>query len=468
MFPRRLDPLLRADGVPMQVAARFREAGHEVFLVGGSVRDALLARQRSGTEYDFTTDAAPDRIHDLLRGWAHGVVTVGKEFGTVGGHLDDVTVEITTFRSETYRGDSRKPEVSFTGDLEADLSRRDFTVNAIALRLLPRPEMIDPFDGLVDLGKGVLRTPLSPEVSFGDDPLRMLRLFRFAGTLGFTPDGAAVAAVRAMADRLAIVSAERIREEFDRLIGGEHVERALWGVLDTGLAERFIPEVPALAVEQDPHHRHKDVLAHTIAVVGKCPQDRLLRLGALFHDIGKPATKEISPEGVTFHHHEVVGARLTRARMREMRYGNDDIDQVSALVYLHMRAHTFRLGWTDRAVRRYVRDAGPLLDRLNTLVRCDVTTANDRKAQQIRKRVDELEERIADLRQREELDAIRPPIDGTQVMAHLGIKPGPRVGEALEMLLEHRLDHGPYSEEEAYVMLDRWVAGGSQQPTANS
>jgi poly(A) polymerase len=460
MFPRRLEPLLRADGVPMQVAGRFGDAGHEVFLVGGSVRDALLGRQRPEAEFDFATDASPDRIHDLLQGWAHGVVTVGKEFGTVGGRLGDVTVEITTFRRETYRDDSRKPEVAFAGDLETDLSRRDFTVNAIALRLLPRPEMVDPFGGLIDLGRSVLRTPLSPEVSFGEDPLRMLRLFRFVSTLGFTPDTGAVAAVGAMADRLDIVSAERIREEFDRLIVGDHVETALRSVVDTGLAGHFVPEVPALAVEQDPHHRHKDVLAHTIAVVGKCPVDRVVRLGALFHDIGKPATREISREGVTFHHHEVVGARMTRVRMKEMRYGNEDIDQVSDLVYLHMRAHTFRLGWTDRAVRRYVRDAGPLLDRLNTLVRCDVTTANDRKARQIRDRVDELEERIADLRTREELDAIRPPLDGNQVMAHLGIPPGRRVGEALEMLLEHRLDHGPFSEEEAYRMLDEWSKRG--------
>ncbi|HAX82007.1 MAG TPA: CCA tRNA nucleotidyltransferase [Actinobacteria bacterium] len=457
MFPKRLEPLLRADGVPMRVAARFAEAGHELYLVGGSVRDALLGRTRTEAEFDFTTDASPDQIHDLLKGWAHGVVTVGKEFGTVGGRLDDVSVEITTFRSERYRDDSRKPEVAFTDDLEVDLSRRDFTVNAIALRLMPEPEMVDPFGGLVDLGKAVLRTPLSPEVSFGDDPLRMLRLFRFAATLGFTPDAAAVAAVRAMADRLEIVSAERIREEFDRLIVGDHVEGALWGVVDTGLAARFLPEVPALAVAQDPHHRHKDVLAHTIAVVGKCPSDRIVRLGALFHDVGKPATREISREGVTFHHHEVVGARLTRARMRELRYANEDVDLVSDLVYLHMRAHTFRLGWTDRAVRRYVRDAGPLLDRLNVLVRCDVTTANDRKARQIAKRVDELEERIADLREREELDSIRPPLDGHEVMTYLGVKPGPIVGEALEMLLEHRLDHGPFDSEEAYSLLERWA-----------
>ena len=455
-MPKRLQSLLRADGVPMLVAERFAAAGHQLFLVGGSVRDALMNRERPSAEFDFATDASPDDIQRVLTGWATGVVTVGKEFGTIGGHIDGAAVEITTFRSERYRDDSRKPEVAFTPDLEVDLSRRDFTVNAIALGLLPKPEMVDPFGGLVDLGKSLLRTPLSPEISFGDDPLRMLRLYRFVSTLGFKADAAAVAAVQSMADRLAIVSAERIREEFDRLLMGANVEAALVGVVESGLAQRFVPELPALAVAQDPEHRHKDVLAHTIAVVAKCPPDRIVRLGALFHDVGKPATREFGPDGVTFHHHEVVGSRLTRARMRELRYSNEDVDQVSDLVYLHMRAHTFRLGWTDRAVRRYVRDAGPLLDRLNTLVRCDVTTANDRKARAIRRQVDELEERITDLRQREELDAIRPPLDGHQVMAYLGVRPGPLVGEALEMLLEHRLDHGPFSEEEAYAMLDEW------------
>ncbi|HEX5631004.1 MAG TPA: CCA tRNA nucleotidyltransferase, partial [Acidimicrobiia bacterium] len=315
--PKRLQSLLRSDGVPMLVAQRFAASGHDVFLVGGSVRDALMNRERVGSEFDFATDASPDEIHRLLVGWATGVVTVGKEFGTVGGQLGEVSVEITTFRAERYRDDSRKPEVAFTPDLEVDLSRRDFTVNAIALRLLPHPEMVDPYGGLVDLGKGVLRTPLSPEVSFGDDPLRMLRLFRFAATLGFDPDEAALSAVRTMTDRLGIVSAERIRDEFDRLVVGKHAESALWGVVHSGLAARFIPELPALAVTQDPEHRHKDVLAHTIAVVGKCPADRIVRLGALFHDVGKPATREFGPQGVTFHHHEVVGARLTRARMKE-------------------------------------------------------------------------------------------------------------------------------------------------------
>lgn len=461
MIPPRLEPLLRADGVPMRVAERFAAAGFQALLVGGSVRDALMGRQREGTEFDFATDAPPDTIDSLLRGWAYGVVTVGKEFGTVSARIDDtdgdpVVVEITTFRSEVYRDESRKPQVAFATDLDTDLSRRDFAVNAMALRLVPHPEMVDPYGGLVDLGAGVLRTPLSPDVSFGDDPLRMLRLFRFVSTLGFVPDPGAVAAVERMAGRLTIVSAERIREEFDRLIVGEHVEAALWGLIETGLAGHFIPEVPALAVEQDPQHRHKDVLAHTIAVVGKCPPDRIVRLAALFHDIGKPATKEVARGVVSFHHHEVVGSRMTRVRMRELRFANEDIDQVCDLVYLHMRPHTFKMGWTDRAVRRYVRDAGPLLDRLNTLVRCDVTTANEKKARQIQNRIDELEERIADLRTREELDAIRPPLDGTQVMAHLGVTPGPVVGEALDLLLEHRLDHGPFTEAEAYAMLDEW------------
>ena len=461
MFPARLEPLLRVDGVPVRVVERFRDAGHEVFLVGGSVRDALLDRSRGEDEFDFATDASPDEIHGLLKGWATGVVTVGKEFGTVGGTLDGVTVEITTFRSEVYRDDSRKPIVEFSQELESDLSRRDFTINAMALQLAPSPEIIDPFGGLVDLGAGVLRTPLDPEISFGDDPLRMLRLFRFVSTLGFTADEAALDAARRMCGRIRIVSAERIKGEIDRLIVGEQVEAALWGLVESGLAEEVIPELPALAVEQDPVHHHKDVLAHTIAVVGKCPRDRIVRLAALFHDVGKPETKAIDRGGVTFHHHEVVGARLTRARLRELRFSKDEIDDVSDLVYLHMRPHTFKMGWTDRAVRRYVRDAGPLLDRLNVLVRCDVTTANEKRARAIQRGIDDLEERIADLAQREELASIRPPIDGNQVMAHLGITPGPIVGEAMHMLLEYRLDEGPYSEEKAYALLDEWWAGRS-------
>ena len=458
MIPSRLKPLLRADGVPVRVAERFRGAGHDLFLVGGSVRDALLDRAGGTEEYDFTTSASPDDIHDLLRGWAKAVVTIGKEFGTVGALVDGISVEITTFRSEVYREESRKPLVSFSNDLATDLSRRDFTINAIALRLAPKPEMIDPHDGLVDLGSGVLRAPLDPHASFGDDPLRMLRLFRFVSTLGFTPEEGTLAAAASMAGRIEIVSAERIRDEFDRLITGHDVEAGLWGVVDSGLADHFIPELPALAVEQDPFHQHKDVLAHTIAVVAKCPrEDRIVRLAALFHDVGKPETRDFAQGGVTFHHHEVVGARTTRARMRELRYPKDDIEAVARLVYLHMRPHTFKLGWTDRAVRRYVRDAGPLLDRLNTLVRCDVTTRNEKRERQIQRAIGELEDRIAELRSREEIDRIRPPIDGNRVMEHLGIGPGPLVGEAMDLLLEHRLDEGPYDEAEALRLLDAWA-----------
>lgn len=458
MIPQRLEQLVRADGVPARLARRFADAGHEALLVGGSVRDALLGRQREPVEFDFATSARPDDAEKLLRGWASGVLTIGKEFGTVGGMVDGTVVEVTTFRAEVYRDDSRKPIVEFSDDLSTDLSRRDFTINALALRMGAEPEMIDPYGGLADLGAGVLRTPLDPSVSFGDDPLRMLRLFRFVSTLGFDPDESALRAVAAMKERLSIISAERIRDELDRLIVGDDVEAALWGLVRTGLIETFIPEVPALAVEQDPVHQHKDVLAHTIAVVGKCRPDRILRLAALFHDVGKPATREFASGGVSFHHHEVVGARMTRSRLKDLRYSKADLEDVSRLVYLHMRPHTFKMGWTDRAVRRYVRDAGALLEPLNLLVRSDVTTRNEKKARSIQRRIDELEVRIAELREQEELDAIRPPIDGNDVMALLDIPPGPVVGEVMEMLMEHRLDHGPFTRAEAEALVRDWAA----------
>ena len=459
MIPARLERLLGTDGVPMRVARAFADAGHEAFLVGGSVRDALIDRDRPTPEYDFTTAASPDQIEAVLAMIGRAVVTIGKEFGTIGCLVDDVPVEVTTFRSEVYRDDSRNPVVSFSTSLDEDLSRRDFTVNSMALRLLPEPEIIDPHGGLIDLGASVLRTPLDPEISFGDDPLRMLRLFRFASTLGFVPDPPALAAAASLSDRLSIISAERIRDELDRLLVGEWAATALEGIVTTGLADVFLPELPGLAVEQDPVHQHKDVLTHTFAVVAQCPPDRITRLAALFHDVGKPATREFGAGGVTFHHHEVVGSRMTKARMRQLRYSKDDVADVSRLVYLHMRPHTFKMGWTDRAVRRYVRDAGELLQRLNDLVRSDVTTRNEKKARQISRRIDELEERITELRKSEELDAIRPPIDGNRVMELLDMPPGPKVGEAMNFLLEHRLDHGPYSEEEAEELLREWAAG---------
>ena len=456
--PPRLEPLLRIDAPSVELARRFAASGYHLYLVGGTVRDALLDRQ--GEDLDFTTEARPDIIKELVAPWADDLYLAGEVYGTVGAIKHGRVFEITTFRSELYRGESRKPEVTFSDSIAEDLSRRDFTVNAMAMRLPGAPGevpvMIDPHDGLVDLVGRLLRTPLDPAIAFGDDPLRMLRLFRFVSTLGFAPDAAAVEAVRSMHRRLEIVSAERIRDELDKLMIGDHVGAGLSGVVDTGLADEFIPEVPALALEQDPYQRHKDVLAHTIAVVEKTNRILELRLAALFHDIGKPATRQFGPGGVSFHHHEVVGARMTRQRMRALRYSKQMVRDVSQLVFLHMRPHTFKMGWTDSAVRRYVRDAGPLLDLLNELVRCDVTTRNEKRARSIQRRIDELEVRIGELRKQEELDALRPPIDGNEVMAYLGLAPGPIVGEIMRELLERRIEHGPYSVDEAHALLDTW------------
>jgi poly(A) polymerase len=461
MIPERLQAVLD-DGV-RSLAAAFDLAGHPLYLVGGSVRDAMLDRtlpEGMNADRDFTTSAMPDEIERIGGEWASSVFLAGKDFGTIGLVRNGQTYEVTTYRSEMYRDESRKPSVTFGSSLSEDLSRRDFTVNAMALRVPvggeDAPEMVDPYGGLEDLIARVLRTPLAPETLFADDPLRMLRLFRFVSTLGFTPDPAALDAVEQMRGRLSIISAERIRTEFDKLMVGDNVTVALELLVGSGLAEEFIPEIPALAVEQDPVHRHKDVLAHTIAVVGKTEPRLRLRLAALFHDIGKPDTRAFAKGGVSFHHHEVVGARMTRRRMKELRYSNDMIQETANLVFLHMRPHTFKMGWTDSAVRRYVRDAGPLLEDLNVLVRSDVTTRNARRARTISRRIDELEERIEDLREREELDALRAPIDGNDVMRYLDIKPSRAVGDIMDMLLERRIEEGPYTPEDAYELLDAW------------
>ena len=456
MIPDRLRYVLSEEVTAL--SKLFHDRGTDLYLVGGSVRDALLGRPI--TDLDFTTNARPDAIVEIAELWAHSSYLAGKDFGTVGLVRDGERYEITTFRSDMYRDDSRKPVVTFSDNIEEDLSRRDFTVNAMALKVPSSPddlpEMIDPYEGLVDLVAKKLRTPEGPEVSFGDDPLRMLRLFRFMSTLGFEPTARALAAVTEMKGRLDIISPERIRTELDKLLVGPFVVEALEALVESGLADEFIPEIPALAVEQDPVHRHKDVLAHSIAVVGKTEPRLRLRLAALFHDIGKPATREFSKGGVTFHHHEVVGARMARKRMKQLRYPKDVTDDVSELVFLHMRPHTFKMGWTDSAVRRYVRDAGPLLDDLNNLVRSDVTTANKRRARTISNRIDDLEVRIAELSEQEELDKLRAPIDGNDVMEYLGIGPGREVGTIMKMLLEHRIEDGPYTPEEAYVLLDEW------------
>jgi poly(A) polymerase len=462
VIPERLAPILEE---VRPLAARFDAAGHRIYLVGGIVRDLVLGRPLAG-DIDLTTDARPEATIELVRGWADAVWDQGARFGTVGLKKGDVTFEITTHRAEAYVPDSRKPDVSFADDVEADLSRRDFSVNAMALRVTgapgEAPELIDPFGGVADLAAGQLRTPLAPEVSFNDDPLRMLRAARFIAGYGLAPDPALVAAVADLVGRLEIVSAERVRDELCKLLVVDDPSEGLWFLVDTGIADIVLPELPAMRVEQDPIHRHKDVLAHTIAVVAKTSPRLIVRMAALLHDVGKPKTRSIGTNGVSFHHHEVVGARMARDRLRALRFPNDQIEAITQLVYLHLRFHGYSDDvWTDAAVRRYVRDAGPLLDELNELTRCDCTTRNERKARLLAARMDALEERIAELRQREELDAMRPDIDGDAVMAHLGIRPGREVGEALAMLLEARLEEGPLQEAEAYRRLDAWWAARS-------
>ncbi len=459
MIPDRLAPTVDET---RWLSERFVAAGRSLYLVGGVVRDAVLNRLDPKGDLDLTTDARPEEIKRLVSPAAEAVWDYGARFGTIGCSRDGRRYEITTHRAEAYSPDSRKPDVAFADAVEADLSRRDFTVNAMALRL-PDTVLVDPFDGIGDLAASRLRTPLSPVESFGDDPLRMLRAARFIAGFGLRPAPELEAAVTDMRERLAIVSAERIRDELDRLMVVERPGEGLWFLVRTGLAEEFLPELPAMALEQDPVHRHKDVLAHTVAVVEKTRPERILRLAALFHDVGKPKTRSFGPGGVTFHHHEVVGARMTADRMRALRYPNHDVEAVARLVELHLRFHTYRMGWTDAAVRRYVRDAGPLLDRLNELTRCDCTTRNEAKARELARRMDKLEARIAALRQQEELAAIRPDLDGRQVMEQLGLGPGPMVGQALSHLLELRLEEGPLGEEEARRRLDAWWR--RQQPS---
>jgi poly(A) polymerase len=459
-MPRRTEPEVGAavevDPLARELGERFRAAGHELYLVGGAVRDLFLGRAREDQELDFATDATPHETIRVLRGWADALYMVGVRFGTVGARKDGRRLEITTFREEVYPEDQRKPAVTFARDIRTDLSRRDFTINAMAVRL-PEGTFLDPFGGLRDLAAKRLDTPLEPEVSFADDPLRMLRAARFASQLEVVPVPRVVEAMRRMKDRIRIVSAERIQEELNKLLLGAKPSRGLELIVETGLAEEFLPELPALKLEQDPVHKHKDVLRHTYAVVERCEPDLVLRLAALLHDIGKPRTRQITPEGVQFLHHDVVGARMARERLRALRYPNDVVEDVAKLVEMHLRFHTYRAGWSDSAVRRYVRDAGPLLDRLNQLTRADCTTRNPFKARQLAAAQDELEERIARLAEQENLQALRPPLDGHQVMEHLGIPPGPLVGEALDHLMELRLERGPMSEEEARAALDAWA-----------
>jgi poly(A) polymerase len=444
------------DPLAVELGERFTAAGHQLYLVGGVVRDLILGRPLAGGDFDFATDAPPAGTTRILRGWADRQYLVGVKFGTVGALKGEKKLEITTFREEIYDAANRKPTVTFAKDIEDDLSRRDFTVNAMAVRL-PDGEFVDPFGGVKDLAAKVLDTPLEPDAAFSDDPLRMLRAARFVSQLDLQPAPRVVDAITRMHERLQIVSAERIADELVKLLTGSHAANALALVVDTGLADEFLPELSALKLEQDPVHRHKDVLVHTYAVVEGCEADPTLRLAALLHDIGKPKTREITADGVQFHHHEVVGARMAQTRLRELRFPNSVIDDVYTLVEMHLRFHGYGDGWSDSAVRRYVRDAGPLLDKLNQLTRADCTTRNERRATQFASLQDDLEERIARLAEQENLDAMRPPLDGAQVMERLGLQPGPDVGRALAYLMEVRMDRGPIPEDEAFELLDAWA-----------
>ena len=453
--------LLEPNSPIHRLAESFAANRHELYLVGGPVRDAALGR--ASRDFDFATDASPETTHEIVKPLARSVWLQGARFGTVGAQIGDAHVEITTFRTERYEPESRHPEVDFASDIETDLSRRDFTVNAMAVRL-PALEPVDPFGGMKDLSKRRLRTPLEPEASFRDDPLRMLRAFRFASQLDFKIDREVLAAITELRELIKTVSAERIRDELTRLVVGPAPKRALELADSTGLTDLFLPELGALKLEQDPVHRHKDVFHHTLAVVERTDPEERLRLAALLHDIGKPKTRRIGPEGVTFHHHEVVGADMAARRLRELRYPNETVEAVRELIFLHHRFHTYRLGWTDSAVRRYVRDAGPLLRELNLLVRADCTTRDETKARRLALRMEELEARIAELAQQEELRKIRPELDGTQVMAYLGVEPGPLVGEAQRFLLDVRLDEGLIGEEAIYKRLDDWARDRGIEP----
>ncbi|CAB4535614.1 unannotated protein [freshwater metagenome] len=447
------------------LAQAFSAKGYTLALVGGPVRDAILGRL--GNDLDFTTNAKPEESKKILHGWAEHVWDTGIAFGTVAGKLGDTTVEVTTYRSDVYEKDSRKPEVSYGETIEGDLSRRDFRVNSMALELTgPKPEFIDPFDGLSDLTKKILQTPGKPEDSFSDDPLRMLRAARFASQLNFEIAPNVLVAMKEMASRLSIISAERIRDELSKILMSQNPRLGITILVDTGLAEIVLPEIPKLRLEVDEHHHHKDVYEHSITVLEQAieHEDRLggpnlvIRLAALLHDIGKPKTRNlIEGGGVSFHHHEVVGARLAKKRLQELRFDGHTVEEVETLIALHLRFHGYGDGeWSDSAVRRYVRDAGDLLVHLHVLTRADCTTRNKTKAARLAATYDSLEARIAVLMEQEELSKIRPDLDGAQVMEILDLKPSRAVGQAMDFLMELRLERGQLGAEVAREELLKW------------
>jgi poly(A) polymerase len=453
--------LIRIPDEAKRLGASFAAAGHQLHLVGGTVRDALMGRDDD--DLDFATDARPDRILALVTPLAQATWTTGIEFGTVGARIGGRMCEITTFRADRYDRVTRNPEVVYGDSLAEDLLRRDFTMNAMALSVTGDGEFTDLYGGLADLARGELRTPATPQESFADDPLRMLRAARFVSTLGVSVAPEVLEAMKSMAGELGRITAERVQAELSKLLMGAHPRAGLEVLVDSGLAEVVLPELPALRMAADEHGQHKDVYAHTLQVLEQAidledEPDLTLRWAALLHDVGKPATREFGDGGrVSFHHHEVVGARMARKRLKELRCSKQLIEDVGQLVFLHLRFYGYRTGeWTDSAVRRYVVDAGPLLSRLHKLVRSDCTTRNQRKAAALSAAYDTLENRIAELQKQEQLDAVRPDLDGNEIMAILEIPPGPLVGQAYKHMLAQRMEHGPLGHDRAVEELSRW------------
>ena len=466
LLEHRINALFEQIPLVAELGEAFAQAGHDLYLVGGSVRDALMGRL--GHDLDFTTDARPDDTEAILRQHTHATWDIGRAFGTIGAQIDDWVVEVTTYRADAYHPDSRKPEIVYGETLKDDLIRRDFTVNAMALHAATRT-FSDPYAGLTDIVSGILRTPFPPERSFSDDPLRMMRAARFTSQLGFTVTNEVRAAMTDMASRIEIISAERVRDELSKTLLTDHPREGLDLLVTTRIADYVLPELPALRLERDEHHRHKDVYEHSLTVLDQSidlekrrghDPDLTGRLAALLHDIGKPSTRKFEPGGkVSFHHHDIVGAKMARKRLKALIYPSQVVKEVSKLVELHLRFHGYGdQGWTDSAVRRYVRDAGDQLERLHILTRSDCTTRNRRKAERLEFAYDDLEARIANLTAKEELAAIRPDLDGQQIMATLGIKPGPEVGKAYKFLLNLRLDEGPHTLDEAKNALLAWWA----------
>lgn len=466
LLEHRINTLFEQIPLVAELGEAFARAGHDLYLVGGSVRDALMGRL--GHDLDFTTDARPDDTEAILRQHTHATWDIGRAFGTIGAQIDDWVVEVTTYRADAYHPDSRKPEIVYGETLEDDLIRRDFTVNAMALHAATRT-FSDPYAGLTDIVSGILRTPFPPERSFSDDPLRMMRAARFTSQLGFTVTNEVRAAMTDMASRIEIISAERVRDELSKTLLTDHPREGLDLLVTTRIADYVLPELPALRLERDEHHRHKDVYEHSLTVLDQSidlekrrghDPDLTGRLAALLHDIGKPSTRKFEPGGkVSFHHHDIVGAKMARKRLKALIYPSQVVKEVSKLVELHLRFHGYGdQGWTDSAVRRYVRDAGDQLERLHILTRSDCTTRNRRKAERLEFAYDDLEARIANLTAKEELAAIRPDLDGQQIMATLDIKPGPEVGKAYKFLLNLRLDEGPHTLDEAKNALLTWWA----------